>query len=170
MSSYLQILARYCHHFTFGQDGELKVPGDAPPGARAAKGEADKFPIYEGLIHPYSAFTPASIEEFGRRGPALDKLLDALAVRRTCQILNVDTTQQNPDDAHPLFDRTKRPLLDHWRRNISFVLAKENVACFMHGVNNARNGQFQCDDQAQAEATESVHHVDLNYETSRMNF
>ena len=75
-------------------------------------------------------------------------VLDALAVRRTCQILNVDTTQQNPDDAHPLFDRTKRPLLDHWRRNISFVLAKENVACFMHGVNNARNGQFQCDDQA----------------------
>ena len=65
---------------------------------------------------------------------------------------------------------TERPLLDHWRRNISFVLAKENVACFMHGVNNARNGQFQCDDQAQAEATESVHHVDLNYETSRMNF
>ena len=39
----------------------------------------------------------------------------------------------------------------------------------MHGVNNARNGQFQCDDQAQAEATESIHHVDLNYETSRMN-
>ena len=154
---------------SFGQNGELKVPGDAPPGVRAAKGEADKFPIYADLIHPYSAFTPASIEEFGRRGPALDKLLDALAVRRTCQILNVDTTQQNPDDAHPLFDRTKRPLLDHWRRNISFVLAKENVACFMHGVNNARNGQFQCDDQAQAEATESVHHVDLNYETSRMN-
>ena len=31
-------------------------------------------------------------------------------------------------------------------------------------TNNARNGQFQCDDQAQAEATESVHHVDLSYE------
>ena len=128
------------------------------------------FPSTKASSTPTVPSPRRQLKEFGRRGPALDKLLDALAVRRTCQILNVDTTQQNPDDAHPLFDRTKRPLLDHWRRNISFVLAKENVACFMHGVNNARNGQFQCDDQAQAEATESVHHVDLNYETSRMNF
>ena len=103
-----------------------------------------------------------AFEDFGRSGHATDWLLDSMAKLRTSQILGTNALLQTEE--HPLFERTKRPLLEHWRRTLSFILVKQNVTCIMMGLNNASHDHRRQD--AQLAAADPVHHADLNFEVS----
>ena len=39
---------------------------------------------------------------------------------------------------HPMYNRVKGPLFEHWKRAFSFALYKQTVECIHHGVTNAK--------------------------------
>ena len=57
------------------------------------------------------------------------------------QILDTNALLQTED--HPLFERTKRPLLEHWRRRLSHPrhLAQQYIASLPHSLPTDRLGR-----------------------------
>ena len=133
----------------------------AAAGHMAAAGEREKAVHYRGLAEPYT-LTPAVIEQYGRCGRLADELLNELADHRTAKLLSAP---REGITEHPMYNRVKGPLFEHWKRAFSFALYKQTVECIHHGVTNAKTRQqqgngpdgYDCD----------LHHEDLEQELRR---
>ena len=102
----------------------------AAAGHMAAAGEREKAVHYRGLAEPYT-LTPAVIEQYGRCGRLADELLNELADHRTAKLLSAP---REGITEHPMYNRVKGPLFEHWKRAFSFALYKQTVECIHHGV------------------------------------
>ena len=89
-------------------------------------------------------------------------MLNELADHRTAKLLSAP---REGIAEHPMYNRVKGPLFEHWKRAFSFALYKQTVECIHHGVTNAKTRQqqgngpdgYDCD----------LHHEDLEQELRR---
>ena len=133
----------------------------AAAGHMAAAGEREKVVHYRGLAEPYT-LTPAVVEQYGRCGKLADEMLNELADHRTAKLLSAP---REGIAEHPMYNRVKGPLFEHWKRAFSFALYKQTVECIHQGVTNAKirrqqdNGPdgYDCD----------LNHEDLEQEVRR---
>ena len=63
-----------------------------------------------------------------------------LADHRTAKLLSAP---REGITEHPMYNRVKGPLFEHWKRAFSFALYKQTVECIHHGVTNAKTRQQQ---------------------------
>ena len=62
-------------------------------------------------------------------------MLNELADHRTAKLLSAP---REGIAEHPMYNRVKGPLFEHWKRAFSFALYKQTVECIHHGVTNAK--------------------------------
>ena len=153
----------------FGSRDQSLFTVAAPAGHMARAGELEKIEHYRknavppnrGLAEPYT-LTPAVFEQYGRCGKLADEMLNELADHRTAKLLSAP---REGIAEHPMYNRVKGPLFEHWKRAFSFALYKQTVECIHHGVTNAKTRQqqgngpdgYDCD----------LHHEDLEQEIRR---
>ena len=118
----------------FGSRDQSLFTRAAAAGHMAAAGEREKVEHYRGLAEPYT-LTPAVVEQYGRCGKLADEMLNELADHRTAKLLSAP---REGIAEHPMYNRVKGPLFEHWKRAFSFALYKQTVECIHHGVTNAK--------------------------------